>query len=355
VRLTSITGVPQQLCAWLEALPLCDLRGTPATLPAGCAAAAAACGVGAPPPAVTRRTLEGPNGFALRLAGTHGAFPDGTGRVYFGDAVDVALPHTATLVGSLAAAVAAGGFTPSVTAGASATYVPPEAAFAVLNSKARFAEMMAAQAGGGGFGSYAARAVSEPPGRGDYPCVLKLAVSDGGVGVHVLRGPRDYAAAAAATAGQERVVQAWARGRVMGTAHYALLRGRPLAAVFFEAPRKSGLRIHKGGITRYVPHVQSPHAPVFEQLFASLNFTGLACVNYIVDAPRRGRWGGESGAAGQLTILEVNPRVGTSLRGAPDHFRRLMLTALDVLEAEAMQARAARPLPRNSRGEDDGV
>ncbi len=345
-------GAAPQLCEFLAALPLCDLSGARATLAHCGAAAAAACGLRAPqPPAlVTRHEVSGPAGFAVRLVGVRGVFPQSGGRVLYGDATDTVLPYAAATVAAAARAVAAGGFAARRHAPAAA-YVPgSEAAFEALGNKATFARFMAAHAAS--FGATAPRALAEPPRAADYPCLLKLAVSDGGIGVHVLRSAADYASAAAATAGEERVLQAWARGRVMGTAHYALLRGRPLAAAFFEAPRPRGLRIHKGGITGYARRAASPHAGTFEQLFAALNFTGLACVNYIVDAPRwpRSSISGSAGGAERLTIIEVNPRVGSSLRQAPDELRRLLLPALAALEAEAL----AGVVPAAEGAGDDG-
>lgn len=345
----------------LRALPLCDLSLSPAggagagsaaaagTLP-GCpgdAAAARACRVmGAVPPPprdaarVTRTEVSGPGGMALPLAGSQGMMRNSSGRVCFGDILDVVLPYHGDHVAALAATAGSfpASFLPSL-ASASAALAPASVeAYATLANKAAFARFMAAH--GDDFGAAAARAVAEPPRRSDFPCILKLAESSGGTGVFVLRGPRDYAKAVATVgAGTERVVQAWARGERQGTAHFVLLRGRALAAVYFEVRRPRGrLPLIRGGITGYERRATSPHAPLFQRMFAALNFTGLACVNYIVQAAARG-------VPERVTVLEVNPRVGSSLREAPADFRHLVLRALEAMEAEALPVRTM-PRPR---------
>jgi hypothetical protein len=367
LRGTRVRGAARSdaLCAFLAALPLCDLAATPASL-AHCASAAprapAACRLdaAAPPPAaaVTRAAVRAPaTGLHIPLVGMQGHFRNVSGgRVFYGDTLDVVMPYCGETVAAVAASVAAGAFAPGRAAAAAAFLPSDPAVVATLGHKARFAAFAAAHADT--FGAVVARAVAEPPAASDYPCVLKLAESAGGEGVHVLRNARDYDRALAAIGGPsaERVVQAWAPGRLMGTAHYALLRGAVLASVFYEAPRPRGLRIHRGGITGYARRDASPHSRLFEPFFQALNYTGLACVNYVVEeAPpawrarlRRGggssREGGGGGGGAKVTVLEINPRVGSSLRQALGDLRHLLLTGLDALEEDAAAARAT-PLP----------
>lgn len=349
LRLTRVEGVAPALCGFVKALPLCDLTQTPASSAAsphlpGCpgdAAAASACRVdGAVPPLpadaarVSRRSATGPGGFTLPLVGSQGVLRNSSGRVYYGDTLDVIVPFQGDHVALLAATSDAfpAAFLPSLAAAAAALAPTSTPMYASLADKVQFAAFMAAH--GDTFGAAAPRTLSEPPGKGDYPCVLKAAVSSGGMGVHVLRGPRDYAKAVAVVgADAPRVLQAYAPGQRQGTAHYALLRGRPLASVFFEAPRPRGrYAIVRGSITGYVRRDTSPHAPLFEQLFAALNFSGLACVNYITQDAQKG-------APERVTVLEVNPRVGSSLREAPHDMRRLVMAALDAMEEEAKPMR----------------
>jgi hypothetical protein len=359
LRGTRVRGAARSaaLCAFLAALPLCDLAATPAALPhcAPSLRAPATCRLDAATPpaphaaAISRAAVRAPaTALHIPLVGTQGHFRNVSGgRVFFGDSLDVVMPYCAETVALVASSVAAGAFAPARAASAAAFLPSHPAVVATLGHKGRFAAFAAAHADT--FGAVVARAVAEPPGRDDYPCVLKLAESAGGEGVHVLRNGRDYARALAAIGdgpASQRVVQAWAPGRVMGTAHYALLRGAVLASVFYESPRPRGLRIHKGGITGYTRSDTSPHSRLFEPFFAALNYTGLACVNYVVqEAPpawRRRR--GEGGGDAKVTVLEINPRVGSSLRQALGDLRHLLLTGLDALEADAAHARAA-PLP----------
>jgi hypothetical protein len=354
LRLTPLEGAAPELCAFLSALPLCDFAGTPATLdhcapalraPAACRLDAAA--LAAPPHGATisRREVRGPSDLLLPLVGRRGNFRNATGgRVYYGDLLDVVMPYDAPTVAIISRSIAAGAFSPGRFAPAAAFLPRDPEAVATLGNKARFGAFMAAHAAT--FGAAVARHLAEPLRRHDYPCVLKVAESAGGEGVYVLRHAADYAKTLAIIGDVERVVQAWAPGSVIGTAHYSLFDGRALGATFFEAPRGRGLSVTRGGIKGFVAKPHSLHAPVFEGIFEALRFTGLACVNYVVLFPsyreRLAAWRrGVEPPAERVTIFEVNPRVGSSLRQAPEEMRAVLLPGLLALEAAAADARAA--------------
>jgi hypothetical protein len=316
------------LCAWLASLEACTLDGSPAAGACGgvCAGSPAQVGVtrDGVVDAATGRTL-------LPLDERGGHMPRG-GVAFASDAVDVLVPFELSnvrLLARLARRLAAGG--------AAFVLAPQgERVVELLDNKTAFAAFMAAHAGS--FGAAAPPLLQRPHA---FPAVLKPTFGAGGEGVALVRSAAEYEAALLRLPGgaaSPHLLQAYAQGQRFGTAHLALLRGRLLGGVYYTTWRpRLGLTpsIHAGPITRFRAAADSPHAPLFEKLLGALNYTGLACVNYVVRYGAPALWRG--GGSGSVAVLEVNPRAGLSLHTRPADLRRLVLLALAAVEQDELR------------------
>ena len=139
-----------------------------------------------------------------------------------------------------------------------------------------------------------------------YPCIFKLAVSFGGAGATVhpsASRPPDLAKVPRTT---DYVVQAFIPGNTEYGGHFLLAHGRVVRALYYRNTRDPSVQVQRGRMLTYDRLEALPEADQLEDLFARVNYTGFACVDFkIVD--------------GQVQIFEINPRLGgTLMHNIPD-------------------------------------
>jgi len=136
----------------------------------------------------------------------------------------------------------------------------------------------------------------------DYPCILKLGVTFGGVGSTVHLDPQHPPALNRVEPGQSFLVQRFIPGAVEYGGHFYVESGDIKRAIYYSNRRDASILVQRGRmVTRGYDKADTiPEHGHFEDLFARLDYTGFACADFkVVD--------------GVPKIFEVNPRLGGTL------------------------------------------
>jgi carbamoylphosphate synthase large subunit len=151
-----------------------------------------------------------------------------------------------------------------------------------------------------------------------YPCIAKLGVTFGGVGATVHLDPRSPVNLAKFKPGESFLVQRFIPGGTEFGGHFYLESGDIKRCVYYEGRRDPNIHIQRGRMPQnaYTRHDTIPEHDTFADLFARIDYTGFACVDFKVEngAPR---------------IFEINPRLGGTLIHDAEDLPRFLLAPLD--------------------------
>lgn len=151
-----------------------------------------------------------------------------------------------------------------------------------------------------------------------YPCIVKAGVGFGGQGASVHLDERSPVNLSRFKAGESFVVQRFVPGGTEFGGHFYLESGDIKRCVYYEGRRDPAQHIQRGrlGPNAYSRHRKIPEHEALADLFARLDYTGYACVDFKVED-------------GVPKIFEVNPRLGGTLVHDPEDLPAFLLAPLD--------------------------
>lgn len=151
-----------------------------------------------------------------------------------------------------------------------------------------------------------------------YPCIAKPGVGFGGQGSSVHLDPRSPVNLSRFKPGESFVVQRFVPGPIEFGGHFYLESGDIKRCVYYEGRRDAAQHIQRGRLApnAYTKHATIPQHDAFADLFARLDYTGFACVDFKVED-------------GVPKIFEINPRLGGTLVHDAQDLPAFLLAPLD--------------------------
>lgn len=133
-----------------------------------------------------------------------------------------------------------------------------------------------------------------------YPCIFKHAVTFGGTGSSVHLDPSRPPDLDGVPSDTAYIVQEFIPGNVEYGGHLYLENGAVVRSLYYRGTRDASIQIQRGHMARYDRLETIDEAADIENIFASVPFTGFACVDFkVVD--------------GRPKVFEINPRMGGTL------------------------------------------
>jgi hypothetical protein len=116
----------------------------------------------------------------------------------------------------------------------------------------------------------------------------------------------------------DRVISQYIDHTVYYVGHMLVDRGLMIKKIYYSCQNNNDKFIKIGAVTNYtvLEHDQIPaDCSIFERIFTKLNYSGFACIDFIIDS-------------GNILIFEINPRIGGSLIKNKKHLDEFFLTAI---------------------------
>lgn len=180
------------------------------------------------------------------------------------------------------------------------TLAPPSRAVETLRDKVSFA----AYAEAVGLAAFCPT-VYRSPEEVRFPCIVKPARAEYGVGIRVFRSSEQFASFLAEEGWnpKSQICQQFISGEVEYSTHCVLKDGRLLWSCSFACELLEGSEIRQGVTFRTMRNVTPPAGflDAAERILAPLEYSGPCNFDYKVPAP------------GRIAIFEINPRFGGSL------------------------------------------
>lgn len=151
-----------------------------------------------------------------------------------------------------------------------------------------------------------------------YPCIVKLGVTFGGVGSTVHLDDRLPVNLGKFKPGETFLVQRFIPGGTEYGGHFYLESGDIKRSVYYESRRDPNIHIQRGRMSQngYTRHDTIPEHDTFADLFARIDYSGFACVDFKVED-------------GVPRIFEINPRLGGTLIHDVQDLPAFLLAPLD--------------------------
>lgn len=134
-----------------------------------------------------------------------------------------------------------------------------------------------------------------------YPCIFKHALAFGGTGSSVHLDPSRPLDLSQVPPQLSYIVQAYIPGSSELGGHLYVEHGSVRKSLYYLGTRDPSVHIQRGRMGRYERLETIDQAAEIEDVFAAIDYTGFACVDFKIDD------------AGGARIFEINPRLGGTL------------------------------------------
>jgi len=110
---------------------------------------------------------------------------------------------------------------------------------------------------------------------------------------------------------KNHIIQKYIEHKEYYVGHFLVLNGMILNKIYFYSTNKNENGILKGAIQNYQIKKNILNDTIFNKIFKNLNYSGFACVDFIINSNK-------------IIIFEINPRIGGSLIHNKDYFIKFL-------------------------------